>query len=1170
MKTYPWAQTLGFFDPPAEARAGVELRVPIPWKVPVKMRHRVPLIVLVCATLLSSHPALAQFLQQGPKLVGTGAVGIAAQGYSVSISADGNTAVVGGPYDNSSAGAAWVWTRSGGVWTQQGTKPVGAGAVGNASQGRSVSLSADGSTAVVGAEYDNGAAGAAWVFTASAPVSPGTVSHVLASQRPGTTLVDLYYDLSGAGSAYFVAVTVSSDGGASFTVPATHFTGDGVTSPAEPGASRHIVWDAGAGFPGQFSTQMRVRITASEATVPAGMALIPAGSFTMGDTFSEGNITERPTHAVYDSAFYMDRHEVTKGLWDAVRSWAVNNGYTDLPAGGGKAANHPVHSVNWYDMGKWCNARSEKEGRTPAYYTSAAQTTVYRTGQVNLLNAWVKWDAGYRLPTEAEWEKAARGGASGRRFPWLDADTITHSRANYYNSSEYSYDVGSTRGYHPTYATGDEPYTSPVGSFAPNGYGLYDMAGNVWEWCWDWYESSYYSSSAGSDPRGPTSGALRLGRGGSWDDGAFYCRAAYRDDGNPASAFYSDPAYRNDDLGFRCARVAGQMADGFTAASPIFTVDTRSVLSITTQPVSQTVNAGQNASFTVTATGTAPLSYQWRKNGVNISGATSATLTLNSVGAGNSGAYSVVVSSPQGSATSANATLAVLANPTGGVPPPPPTYSSPPPKQTGKDSLILITHGWQPLGGYEAWTDNTGWVDDMAIAINQNLISRGFNNWQVSPYKWLYGATAPFPWLAQVSGYNEGEKVGQAIVNEGFTHVHLIGHSAGAALIQGALQTIKSKEPTTVVHTTFLDPYVGPGNGWRSAYGVGADWSDSYFSIDLTGSTTEGALGGAFNVDVTWLDENKTLQPVYSSSPNSNPLTIIPSSYQATSSHPWPHDFYHATVKGSLGETEGLGFPLSKEGGGWENRGIYRRGLEPQRLGSIPVPVLSQGLFPVRSDPSLTLNTLLSANSGNGTVQLTEKSLSFLTLPELAPRSPGKSAPPAKFGTPAWLSIGVPVTDKVNFVSFDAQFTSAAGAAGLLTVYWNTNQIGMVDESVTLAGLRSYTFALPAVFEAGHYALGFSLDPFTNVVSSVTVTNISTGYTGLTNPIALSATNSVGNATPVFTLTADAGFNYLIQASTNLIDWTPFAVLLNTNGVVQFVDPAITNLSRRFYRALSP
>src|SRR5450830_1918268 len=101
-------------------------------RIPMKIRHPIALIVLVCATLLSSHPGLAQFSQQGPKLVGTGAAGSARQGQSVSLSADGNTAIVGGFADNSFAGAAWVWTRSGAVWTQQGSKLVGSGAVGSA------------------------------------------------------------------------------------------------------------------------------------------------------------------------------------------------------------------------------------------------------------------------------------------------------------------------------------------------------------------------------------------------------------------------------------------------------------------------------------------------------------------------------------------------------------------------------------------------------------------------------------------------------------------------------------------------------------------------------------------------------------------------------------------------------------------------------------------------------------------------------------------------------------------------------------------------------------------------------------------------------------------------------------------------------------------------------
>ena len=265
-----------------------------------------------------------------------------------------------------------------------------------------------------------------------------------------------------------------------------------------------------------------------ENPVPVNMVHIQGGTFTMGSPANEaGRDDDEIQRQVTVSSFYMEKYEVTQREYQEVMGTNHSNF---------KGDNLPVERVSWYDAIEYCNARSRKEGLTPAYTIDKSRSDSNNTSERDTVRWLVTRNPnanGYRLPTEAEWEYACR---AGTRTPFSTGNNITTSLANY--NGNYPY-IGA-EGMYGAY----REKTAVVGSFAPNPWGLHDMHGNVVEWCWDWYGK--YASGSQTDPVGASSGSERVLRGGSWYSAAQYVRSAYRHG--------STPTYRSYDLGFRVAR----------------------------------------------------------------------------------------------------------------------------------------------------------------------------------------------------------------------------------------------------------------------------------------------------------------------------------------------------------------------------------------------------------------------------------------------------------------------------------------------------------------------------------------------------------------------------------------------------------------------------------------
>jgi eukaryotic-like serine/threonine-protein kinase len=243
-------------------------------------------------------------------------------------------------------------------------------------------------------------------------------------------------------------------------------------------------------------------------TAPITLKLIPAGEFWMGspDTDHEAQAKEKPRHAIRISrAFYLGITPVTQAQYAAVMGTNPSHFY--------RWPEHPVEQVSWFDAAAFCNELSRKEGLAPYYVMPNWNRVMVGGGE------------GYRLPTEAEWEYACRAGTETRYSFGDDAALL----------GEYAWYDPAPRG-----------QTGPVGRKRPNAWGLHDMHGNVWEWCWDWYEEDYYRDSPAVDPLGAAGADYRTFRGGSWLVEPRYLRSANRD--------RHAPEYRHSTVGFRVAR----------------------------------------------------------------------------------------------------------------------------------------------------------------------------------------------------------------------------------------------------------------------------------------------------------------------------------------------------------------------------------------------------------------------------------------------------------------------------------------------------------------------------------------------------------------------------------------------------------------------------------------
>jgi formylglycine-generating enzyme required for sulfatase activity len=269
-------------------------------------------------------------------------------------------------------------------------------------------------------------------------------------------------------------------------------------APKAPGTTK-----PGGSVPATAVTEKK----ASPLQTAAGieMVLVPAGEFIMGD--DQGDDDEKPAHQVRVNSFYMDSHEMTQKAYESLMEKNPSKS---------KAPEKPVEQVDWYHAALYCNLRSLKEGLKPCYDANTLACDFAANG--------------YRLPTEAEWEYSCRAGTK-TKYSFGDDPSKLRAFAWFKGNAEQA--------------------THVSGQKTPNPWGLYDLHGNVAEWCHDVYSETYYQKKEGQDPHGPMTGDKRVLRGGSWRSSEDGCRSSAR---NSESPRFADACFGSDGYGFRCVR----------------------------------------------------------------------------------------------------------------------------------------------------------------------------------------------------------------------------------------------------------------------------------------------------------------------------------------------------------------------------------------------------------------------------------------------------------------------------------------------------------------------------------------------------------------------------------------------------------------------------------------